>query len=44
MNTADINLWNQRVGAVLWAPAVQLASFEFDRGFVQNGWDIAPSL
>jgi serine/threonine-protein kinase HipA len=29
-------------GAVLWDEAEQLASFEFDKGFLRSGWDIAP--
>lgn len=42
MNTAYINIWNKRVGAVLWDEERQLASFEFDKDFKEHGWDIAP--
>lgn len=42
MNTAYINIWNKRVGAVLWDTERQLASFEFDKDFKEHGWDIAP--
>ena len=42
MNTAYINIWNKRVGAVSWDPERKLASFEYDAGFSANGWDIAP--
>ena len=42
MNTAYINIWNKRVGAVLWDTERQLASFEFEPGFSANKLDIAP--
>ena len=42
MNTAYINLWNKRVGAVLWDTERGVASFEYDRNFSKYGWDIAP--
>ena len=42
MNTAYVNLWNKRVGAVSWDPEYRMASFEFDRSFQVNNWDIAP--
>lgn len=42
MNTAYINLWNKRVGAVLWNDDRRVASFEYDQDFSTQGWDIAP--
>lgn len=42
MNTAYINLWNKRVGAVSWDADRRLASFEYESSFAANGWDIAP--
>lgn len=42
MNTAYVNIWNKRVGAVSWDPERRLASFEYDSGFSTNAWDIAP--
>jgi serine/threonine-protein kinase HipA len=42
MNTAYINLWNKRVGAVLWDEERRFASFEYDQSFSRHGWDIAP--
>jgi len=42
MNTAYINLWNKRVGAVSWDRERRVASFEYDRNFSKYGWDIAP--
>ena len=42
INTAYINLWNQRVGAIAWDPERRLASFEYEDLFLNNNWDIAP--
>lgn len=42
MTTAIINLWNKRVGAVLWDENSQLASFEYDPDFIREDLDIAP--
>jgi len=42
MTTAIINLWNKRVGAVLWDENSQLASFEYDPDFISEDLDIAP--
>ncbi len=39
---AEIWLWDRLAGAVLWDEAQQLASFEFDQGFLRSGWNIAP--
>lgn len=44
MKTAYVNLWNKRVGAVLWDEDQRLASFEYDPDFLSNGWDIAPVM
>ena len=42
MNTAFINIWGTRVGAVAWDPVQQLASFEYEPAFLQKGWGLAP--
>ena len=42
MNTAFVNLWNKRVGAVSWDADRGVASFEYDSSFPANKWDIAP--
>lgn len=41
---AEIWLWDKLAGAILYDPAQQLTSFEFDRGFLRSGWDIAPVM
>ncbi|GMQ31102.1 type II toxin-antitoxin system HipA family toxin [Algoriphagus confluentis] len=39
---AEVWLWDRLAGAILWDEVQQLASFEFDQGFLRSGWDIAP--
>jgi len=40
--TAYVDLWDMRVGAVLWDSDRGLASFEFDPSFLNKGADPAP--
>lgn len=40
--TAYVELWNMRVGAVLWDSSRELASFEFEPKFLSKGLDLAP--
>lgn len=42
MDTAYVNLWNKRVGAVLWDPERSIGIFEYEPGFIEHGWDISP--
>ena len=42
MNTAYINIWNKRVGAVSWDTERGLANFEFAPSFSGYNLDIAP--
>lgn len=42
VNAAFINLWDKRMGAIAWDQASGTASFEFDPGFLELGWDPSP--
>ncbi len=42
IGSAFINLWGERVGAITWNAERQVADFEYEPSFLQNGWDIAP--
>jgi serine/threonine-protein kinase HipA len=42
INSAFINLWNERVGAIAWDADRGVADFEFEPSFLRKGWDIAP--
>jgi serine/threonine-protein kinase HipA len=39
---AEIWIWDQFAGVVLWDEGEQLGSFEFDSGFLRSGLDISP--
>jgi serine/threonine-protein kinase HipA len=42
INSAFINLWNERVGAIAWDADKGVANFEFEPAFLRKGQDIAP--
>lgn len=42
MDTAYINIWNNRVGAVAWDSTTGLGTFQFEPSFMSNNWNIAP--
>ncbi|MEI6899850.1 MAG: HipA N-terminal domain-containing protein, partial [Bacteroidota bacterium] len=42
MNTAYVNIWNIRVGAIAWDDSTGLGAFEFEPSFLKNRWDLAP--
>jgi serine/threonine-protein kinase HipA len=44
METAFINIWDKRAGAVAWDAATGTAAFEFDPSFLSNGWDLSPLM
>lgn len=39
---AYVHIWGTFVGVVRWDAARQLASFEFDKSFLEKKWDISP--
>lgn len=39
-----VNLWGERVGALLWDATGGYASFEYDKEFVKSGLEISPLL
>ena len=42
IRTANIFIWDEFVGAVLWNEAANTASFEYDAKFIQKKWELAP--
>lgn len=42
INSAFINLWGERVGAIAWDAEKGVADFEFEPAFIRKGWDISP--
>jgi len=44
VNAAEVRIWGQLAGAVLWNDSKDYASFEFDRDFLETGLDLAPIM
>lgn len=44
IETAFVNIWNNRVGAVAWNSSSEIGSFEFEPAFLRNQWDLSPLL
>ena len=42
VNYANVKIWGEFVGIILWDNEKQSATFEFDPGFISKGWDLAP--
>jgi len=42
VHTAEVRLWGELVGAVSWLEDRGYGIFEYDRGFINTGLDIAP--
>src|SRR5476651_993021 len=42
INSAFINLWGERVGAIAWDADKGVADFEFEPTFLSKGWDLSP--
>ena len=41
---AEIQLWGRTIGAVTWDANQDIAAFEYDRAFLQSGFEIAPLM
>jgi serine/threonine-protein kinase HipA len=39
---AYVKIWGHLVGVVRWLPERKLASFQYDKGFLLNNWDLSP--
>jgi len=42
LKTAYVKIWNEVVGAVTWDDSQGGAIFEYEPGFLGNGWDLSP--
>jgi serine/threonine-protein kinase HipA len=42
MTVAEVKIWGKLVGAVAWNEAAGYADFEYDPGFRELGWELAP--
>jgi serine/threonine-protein kinase HipA len=42
VDVAEVKIWGELAGAVRWDDEQQLAYFQYDNKFLQNGWDLSP--
>lgn len=42
VDSAEVKIWGELVGAVRWDSAKRLGSFQYDSAFLSKGWDISP--
>ena len=42
ITTAFVKLWGETVGAVYWDESTGVASFEYTKTAIENGWDLSP--
>jgi serine/threonine-protein kinase HipA len=42
VDAAEVKIWGDLAGAVRWNPERGLASFEYDRGFINKGTELSP--
>ncbi len=42
VDSAEIKIWGELIGAVLWDKTRRLASFQFDKKFLTKKWDLSP--
>ena len=42
VDAAEVKIWGHTAGAVRWDESRQLASFQFDKKFIELGYDLAP--
>lgn len=44
VNSAFVNIWNQRVGAISWNSETGIGSFEYDKSFLNSNLELSPFL
>jgi serine/threonine-protein kinase HipA len=42
VDVAEVKIWGKLAGAIRWDESQQLAYFQYDSKFVQQGWDLSP--
>ncbi|NBB89276.1 MAG: type II toxin-antitoxin system HipA family toxin, partial [Bacteroidetes bacterium] len=42
VDVAEVNIWDEFVGAVRWDSSRKLGVFEYAPLFIQKGWDLSP--
>ena len=44
VNLAKVYIWGEFAGAVLWNESTGIATFEYERSFAKNGWELSPLM
>jgi len=44
INSAFINIWGKRVGAIFWNQSTGVGSFQYDEKFLEENLDLSPIL
>lgn len=42
VNVAEVKIWGELVGAVYWDDKNKLANFQYDKNFLEKGFDLSP--
>ena len=42
VDVAEVRMWGEFVGAIRWDDQKRLSSFQYDRKFLKNGWELSP--
>ena len=42
VDVAEIKIWGEFVGAVLWDEKRKIGSFQYHPEFIRKGWDLSP--
>jgi serine/threonine-protein kinase HipA len=42
VDVADVKIWGELIGAISWDEQQQLAAFQYDRRFIEKGYDLSP--
>ena len=44
VNVANVYIWGEYAGAVLWNDSLGVATFEYEPSFSKKGWDLSPLM
>lgn len=42
VDVAEVKIWGELAGAILWNESQQLGYFQYDTKFIEKGWDLSP--
>src|SRR5665647_2345219 len=42
VDSAEVKIWGELVGAIRWDVVQQVATFQYDKKFLLKGWELSP--